>query len=35
MSQFLWGILNFFQPSTFLQELAIHDHESLLQAKNF
>ena len=33
MSQFFQGILNIFRPAKYLQELTIHDHESLLQAK--
>ena len=33
MSQFFYGILNIFRPAKFLQELTIHDHESLLQTK--
>ena len=35
MSQFCYGILKKNLPATFLQELSIHDHESLLHAKNF
>ena len=35
MSEFFYGILNIILPATFLQELTIHDHESLLQAENF
>ena len=33
MSQIFHGILRIFLPATILQELTIHDHESLLEAK--